>query len=301
MKCACAACSPSHWPDIFPIVSRFPRKVFEYLDSREFLRDYYAHRKEHEYGFSYRVFARRAGCKSSNFPHLVMQGKRNLSRDSAIRFAEACGLEGGEVEYFSDLVAFNQAKNQREKEHWYQSLTKHSRFRRVHRLTEAQATYFSHWYIPAIRELAAREDFVADPAWLSKVLVPAITEAQAKRALRTLHTLGLLATDADGRTKPAQGLLSSGGPLGHHLVKFHRAMLARASAAIDLVDREEREISSLTLCISEKRLAKLKEEIRAFRKHLLQTAEEDDRPERVVQIGFQLFPLSKSPSLRHEE
>lgn len=269
--------------------------MFEYLDSREFLRDYYAHQKEHEYGFSYRVFARRAGCKSSNFPHLVMRGKRNLSRDSAIRFAEACGLKGGEVEYFSDLVAFNQAKSQREKEHWYQSLTKHSQFRRVHHLTEAQASYFSHWYIPAIRELAAREDFACDPAWLSQVLVPAITESQAKRALKTLQILGLLTHSAEGKVRPAQGLVSSGGPLGHHLVKFHRAMLARASDAIELAPREEREISSLTVCVSHERMLILKDEIRAFRKHLLQTAEADDCPERVVQIGFQLFPLSKSP------
>lgn len=269
--------------------------MFEYLDGREFLRDYYAHQKEHEYGFSYRVLARRAGCKSTNFPHLVMQGKRNLSRDSAIRFAEACGLEGGEVEYFSDLVAFNQAKSQREKEHWYQSLTKHSQFRRVHRLTEAQASYFSHWYIPAIRELAARDDFVADPGWLSQVLVPSITAAQAKRALKILRVLGLLSQGVDGKIRPAQGLVSSGGPLGHHLVKFHRAMLARASSAIELVPREEREISSLTLCVSQERMLQLKEEIRAFRKHLLQTAEAEDRPERVVQIGFQLFPLSRLP------
>src|SRR5690606_11976180 len=128
---------------------------------------------------------------------------------------------------------------------------------------------FSHWYIPAIRELAAREDFTCDPVWLSQVLVPNITETQAKRALKTLHTLGFLTQDSGGKLQLAQGLVSSGGPLGHQLVKFHRAMLARASDAIELVDREEREISSLTICVSQERMLKLKEEIRAFRKHLL--------------------------------
>lgn len=272
----------------------FARKVFEYLDSQAFLRDYYAHHKEHEYGFSYRVFARRAGCRSSNFPHLVMQGKRNLSGESAVRFAEACGLKGVEVEYFSDLVAFNQARSQREKERWYERLAKYAQFRRVHKLTEAQAAYFSSWYIPAIRELAARSDFQADPAWLSQVLIPNISEAQAKKALKTLTTLGFLAVSDAGKVQQVQPLISSNGPLGHHLVTFHRAMLKRASDAIELVEREEREIASLTLCVSEKRMLELKEEIRAFRKHLLQTAETEDEPERVVQIGFQLFPLSKS-------
>lgn len=275
-------------------MTAFSKKVFEYLDSREFLRDYYAHHKEHEYGFSYRVFARRAGCRSSNFAHLVLQGKRNLSDESALRFADACGLKGTEVEYFADLVAFNQAQSQREKEHCYERLTKHTQFRRVHKLTEAQGTYFSTWYIPAIRELAARGDFPADPAWLSQMLVPSISEAQAKKALKTLTTLGLLVENAAGKTVRSENLVSSGGPLGHHLVAFHRRMLERASEAIELIDREEREIASLTVCVSEKRMQELKEEIRAFRKRLLQSAEADDQPERVVQIGFQLFPLSKS-------
>ena len=34
-------------------------------------------------------------------------------------------------------------------------------------------------------------------------------------------------------------------------------------------------------------------EIRDFRQHLLQTAERDDDFERVVQVSFQLFPISK--------
>jgi uncharacterized protein (TIGR02147 family) len=87
--------------------------------------------------------------------------------------------------------------------------------------------------------------------------------------------------------------VSSGGPLGHQLIAYHRAMLERASAAIDLVPRDEREISSVTLCVSQSKLLELKEQIRTFRKQLLQTAEKPGEFERVVQIGFQLFPISR--------
>jgi uncharacterized protein (TIGR02147 family) len=91
----------------------------------------------------------------------------------------------------------------------------------------------------------------------------------------------------------AHDLVSSGGPLGHQLIAYHRAMLDRASAAIDLVPREEREISSVTLCVSQAKLLELKQQIRDFRQHLLQTAERDSEFERVVQVSFQLFPISK--------
>jgi uncharacterized protein (TIGR02147 family) len=70
-------------------------------------------------------------------------------------------------------------------------------------------------------------------------------------------------------------------------------MLARASEAIDRIPREEREISSVTLCVSHDTLLRLKARIREFRRELLQLAELEGEPERVVQINFQLFPLSK--------
>lgn len=46
-------------------VPPFPRKVYEYLDYRLYLRDFYAYQKQHVYGFSYRVLSRRAGCRST--------------------------------------------------------------------------------------------------------------------------------------------------------------------------------------------------------------------------------------------
>jgi uncharacterized protein (TIGR02147 family) len=166
-------------------------------------------------------------------------------------------------------------------------------FRKVHQLSESQARYFSEWYIPALRELAARDDFRAEPAWIAGQMVPAITRAQARRALAVLVSLGLLVETSTGLRR-GHDLVSSGGPLGQPLAAFHRAMLNRASEAIDLIPRDEREIASLTLCISQKKLLELKQQLREFRQRLLQTAELDDQPDRVVQISFQLFPLSKA-------
>src|SRR5690606_25251611 len=106
----------------------------------------------------------------------------------------------------------------------------------------------------------------------------------------------LLVVSEDGKAQRSEALVSSGGPLGHHLVEFHRAMMERASEAIELIPRDEREVSALTVCVSKERLAQLKQQVRDFRKQLLQSAEHDDTPECVVQINFQLFPLSKRSS-----
>ena len=70
-------------------------------------------------------------------------------------------------------------------------------------------------------------------------------------------------------------------------------MLDLAKRALDQLPREQRDISSLTLCVAESTLPVIKERIREFRRELLQLAELEALPERVVQLNFQMFPLSR--------
>ena len=87
---------------------RSPIDVFQYLDYRVFLADFYRMKKRS--GFSYRAFSRAAGLGAPNYLKLVIAGERNMSHETATRFAETCGLQGDAAEYFIRLVAFNQAK-----------------------------------------------------------------------------------------------------------------------------------------------------------------------------------------------
>jgi uncharacterized protein (TIGR02147 family) len=271
-----------------------PVHIYGYLDYRQFLRDLYVERKANGSSFSYRAFSRRAGLRSTNYLRLVMQGQRNLTPQMAVRFARGFGLDKVEVDYFCELVAYTQAKTAEERNRAFDRLAKYRQFRTVHQLSAAQASYHSSWYMPAIRELAARADFRSDPAWIARMLEPPISTAEAKKALGLLIELGLLVRDDSGRLRQAKELVTTGiGPLGHQIVNYHRVMLARASEALDRIAREEREISSVTLCVSHDTLLRLKDRIREFRRELLQIAELEGEPERVVQINFQLFPLSK--------
>ncbi len=273
--------------------------VFGYLDYRAYLRDHYAERKAHEYGFSHRAFSKRAGLRSTNYLKLVMDGERNLTPEMAHQFAAGCGLEGPAVDYFCELVAFDQAETAVERTRCHQRLARYKQYRAIHQLDAAQANYHSTWYLPAIRELASRPDFDPDPRWIARTLLPRIAPDEAQKALTVLLRLGLLVRDDAGRIVQAEALVTTGpGPLGHHVVNYHRTMMERAAAAIDEIPCEEREISSLTLCVSQDVLLDLKERIREFRRELLQLAELGGPPERVVQLNFQLFPLSEKKARR---
>jgi uncharacterized protein (TIGR02147 family) len=268
--------------------------VFAYLDFRAFLRDYYSSRKTSGRGFSYRSFSRRAGLKSPNYLKLVIDGERNLSPDTAQRFAQACALKGDEARYFVDLVAFGQATTLAERNQHYARLTGFQRYRNAHKLDMAHAAYYSAWYMPAIRELAARCDFRAEPEWIAQQLVPVITASEAARAFETLLELGLLVRETDGTVRQADALLSTGAETrGLHIASYHRTMMQRAMESIDLVAPHQRDISSLTLCLGEHGLRAFKERVQRFRKELLELSALESEPVQVVQLNFQLFPLSK--------
>jgi uncharacterized protein (TIGR02147 family) len=267
--------------------------VYTFADYRRYLAAYYEYAKAAQYGFSFRVFSRRAQIRSSNYLRLVIDGRRNLTREMAARFGTGCELTGTAREFFCELVEYCQAKTTEERSRIYERLSRYRPFREARRLESAQAEYHSHWFLPAIRELVRRPDFSSDPKWVAKQLRPAISSAEARRALELLRKLGLLAADAEGRLTQTSEIVTTGpGPLGHHIYAYHHMMLERAREALDAMPREERDLSCLTLCVSEDKLAELKQRVRAFRQELLRTAELDNRPERVVQINFQVVPLS---------
>lgn len=273
-----------------------PVGVYAYLDYRAFLRDHYAAKKEASRAFSYRAFSKRAGVASPNYLKLVIDGQRSLSPKMAERFAHACGLDADASRYFVHLVTFNQAKTSTERAEAYDKLTGFQRYRQAHKLELAHAAYYSDWYMPAIRELAASTQFREEPEWIADQLVPKITPLQAQRALETLVELGLLVRGPNGKLEQADALVSTGPETrGLHIVAFHRAMTLRAIESIDLVPAAERDISSLTLCLGRGGLATLKTRLQRLRRELLELSALETDPEQVVQVNFQLFPLSRAP------
>ncbi|MDD9933522.1 MAG: TIGR02147 family protein [Myxococcales bacterium] len=266
--------------------------VFTFLDYRAYLRAYYDYQKGRR-AFSFRAFSRRAGLKSPNYLKLVMDGERNLSEEMAPRFAKACGLADEAERYFVLLVAFNQARTVEERNRCYSRLRRHRRFREAHKLDGAQDMYHSRWYLPAIRELSAADGFTDDPRWIARRLLPPISPKDAKTALDTLLELGLLERGDDGHLEQAEPTVSTGPEVRSlHLANFHRTMMEHAKGSIDRVAAGERDISSLTLCLGEDGLERIKRAIQRFRKELLEIEDLEAEPRQVVQVNFQLFPLS---------
>ena len=271
---------------------RSPVDVFRYLDYRAFLADFYKAKKKR--GFSFRAFSRAAGLGAPNYLQLVIDGKRNLTAPMAKRFAAACGLSGEAAEYFAHLVEFNQARNAQRRNAAYEQLTGFVRYRRGHKLEVAQDAYHSTWYLPAIRELVVSPHFREEPEWVAKQLWPEIKPAEAKQALDQLIALGLLQRDPHGRLRQENPVVSTGPQsLRMHIGNYHAEMMRRASASIDLVPAAARDLSSVTFCLPAGGIARLKQRIAEFRRELIELAEAETDRTQVVQLNFQLFPLTQ--------
>jgi uncharacterized protein (TIGR02147 family) len=276
--------------------SEAPIDVFAFLDLQQLLGAYYEARKAQGRGFSYRAFSKRAGLRSPNHLKRVIDGERPLTAPMAVRYADAMDLVGDAHAYFLDLAAFSRAETVDERNAAYARLASYRRVREAHRLELAHAAYHASWYVPAIRELAATPGFREDPAWIARTLVPPITRAEASDALDTLLDLGLLTRDPAGRLVHGEAVVTTGAETrGLHIANYHRAMIARAADAIDIVPRGERDISSLTFACTTEDLAEVKRRVAAFRREIIALLADRADGDRVVQLNFQLFPLSRSP------
>lgn len=84
--------------------------IYNYLDYRQFLEDFYKEKKKKNPKFSYQVIANIAGFKAKSHYKGIIDGSRNLTTQSIPKMNKVLKLTDKQFAYFSDLVAFNHEK-----------------------------------------------------------------------------------------------------------------------------------------------------------------------------------------------
>jgi len=274
--------------------------VYSYNNYREFLADMCAWLKVKRQGYSFRNISRLAGFRSPNFIQLLIKGQKNLAADSIDRLASALKLNREETKFFHSLVLFTQSSNTQEKSLHAETLLRSRPFRKINPLKNSELRYYSRWYSVPIREMASMKSFQEDPAWIASHLDPPIMASEAEQSLKEMTELGLLQKNESGKLEPTSETLSTGDEVSWVFVKqYHQEMIRKGAEALDRFKAKERDISSLTLKLTPAKYLKALEKIRVLRKELLaleQQSEEGENAEKVYQINFQTFPLTKEIS-----
>jgi uncharacterized protein (TIGR02147 family) len=276
------------------------KSIYEYLDYRLYLRDYYEDQKRTDPGFSYRIWAERAGFKARDFILRVMRRESRLSGESADALAKAMKLSSAESRYFKEMVRYNQAKTFMEQELCYSRLRRqHLRFKsrsagRV--LTYDYFEFYSEWYHAAIRSLINSYGFDGDYEWLARSVYPAISTSKARKSVALLEKLGLIQRDASGAYHITDADITTGDEVrSSALRRFYGTGMKLMANALDKLSMDRRNISGMTVGISESTYHKIIEKIKTFRQEIAFLAKEEKTPDRVYQVNFHVFPLSTVP------
>lgn len=267
--------------------------MFQYESYQELLKAMIAQRKQNGRTFSYRWFSKQAGLSSPNFLHLVVNGQRHLSGASVEKVIKIFHLKKEEADFFRVLVLFNKAKNLSEKEHYAHQLLCFKQFQKQYPLSLDQFEIYSDWYNIPIREyftLSHRSQAVDS---ISEVLTPTVTKTEIQNSITKLKSLGLL-LEKNGHIEVTQESITTGHKFSSYgVVNFHKKMLQLATDSLDRFPSAEREVSSVTIGLSDNTFLKIKKMIEDFRSQLMAIAEADQQKERLYQINFQLFPMTK--------
>jgi uncharacterized protein (TIGR02147 family) len=268
--------------------------LFSYLDYRAFIRDWFEARKAVDPSLTHRSFVQAAGMRSPSVLINVLAGARNLSPESTESFAAALGLDDDERGFFRALVAFGQATTDEDRNEALAIVSAERRFRSARRLEGEAFRFLSHWYLPAVHQLANRSDFRADPVWIAASLRPQIRVEEAEQALDSLRTLGLLAPAADGELTPVDESIVTARELEHLAAcNYHREMTQRAYDAVASFGPSERHLLGVTIAVPSGLVPQLKAELNRFQARILDLADAAEAPaDRVFQVNLQLVPLS---------
>ncbi len=273
------------------------KTIYTYTDYRKFIKDFYEEKKSADSKFSYQRFSEMANIKSKGFLHLVISGKRSLSKSNIYGLSKAMKLSKKESDYFDNLVAFNEARDAEEKKYF---LDKISTFKAdcdeiapVHLVRKEQYEFYAHYYHAVIRSLIGIYTFKDDYEWLAKKVYPKITVPQAKKSVALLEKLGFIRKDSNGCYILCDDHIATPPEVVSAAVLMaHKKNGALAIHSLENQPRESRNFSGMTVGVSKKTYERVCEEIVQFRKKVRAIVADDAKPTEVHHFNIQFFPMS---------
>ncbi|MEI6833902.1 MAG: TIGR02147 family protein [bacterium] len=269
--------------------------IYKYLDYRQFLRDMVAYKRSASPVFSLEMLGRRTGCLTKSHISLILSGRRGLTSRRAAALGQALGLVDKELSYYQQLVQFNQAKDDTQREQHLSVMMSHMGRRSGSNLSMDSYRALENWHCLALRELARRPNFDPNPAAISARLKNLLTQTDARRAIKLLIDTRMLVENENGQLVPSMDTARSTDEINSLAIrKYHKSCLDLGKKVIEQEPVEAREFGSINLLLKKEDQPKLKEMIKDFRERILSLAAKDDLTSaKVTQVNIQMFHLSE--------
>lgn len=266
--------------------------IYDFLDYRLYFKSYIEYLKASDSSLNYRIFAKQLGLGSSGYITWIIQGKRKILEKRINDFAKFCDLDDAEKKYFKYLILFNNSNKYVDKKHYFQLLSiSQEKEKRI--ITQDQFEYWNSWRHAVIRELVSIYEISNDYKEIVKLVVPKISIQEVKESLKLLERLGLIEKDENGIYRRVDEVLSSGSDWKDIAIKNYQLNLIDLSkqALLD-IPKNERNISTLTMSVSEETFEEISEKIDTLREEIINMAVAEKNANKVCQLSLSLFPSS---------
>ena len=266
-------------------------KIFDYLDYRQYLRAVFDEKKKQTPHFSHRGLMQKLSLRAPGHILFVMQGKRRLTPESALRLSAYLKLNKKESEYLMSLIRYTDAGTPAEKQFAFEELLS-LRQRSAWKVPASGYKFYEKWYNSVVRASLDVEPFKGDYNRLASSLCPAITPAEARQAVETLLELGMAKRDEIGFVHSSEEAISTGDSWQSAAIhNLQRKFIELGKEALDRFPKEDRDVSNLTVTVSEETFDIIRKKIKDLRSQVMAMACAEQMPDRVLQVNIQLFPL----------
>jgi len=265
--------------------------IFDYLDYRQFLLDFYDTQKRDKTYFSYRYMSGKIGI-DAGYLVKILQGKLHIPEKYIDAFCTLCKFSEKEDAYFRTLLSFNKAKSESQiKLHFEKLLSFKAPGKQ--RIEKFQYEYYREWYYTAIRSLVGITSFSGDYEALARMLTPEVSPRDVKKSIALLEKLGLIIKKSCGTYSLSNTFITTGESWRTIVIKdFQRETIRLAAESLERHKKEDRDISTVTVAVNKKELPELKAKIAEFRDAIFKLAENSGEADSVYQLNVQLFPLA---------
>jgi uncharacterized protein (TIGR02147 family) len=272
--------------------------IFKFIDFKEYLRHYYDEKKKTNFHFSYQLLAGKAGFNNKGFIFNIIKGTKKLTKSHCYKLSQALGHTKKEAEYFENIVAYTQAKNEEERSYFLKQALHitDSTSAKTQMIKKDQYEYYATWYHSAIRSLINIYPVNDNYEQLCRRLSSPVTVGQVKKSIQLLDRLGLIAKGKDGFYHLTEKSIRTSKEISQTAKnQFHAECTELAKKAILKDPPEFRNAVSITMGISNRAYNDIVNETQSFITTLINRVKnDDDKPERVYQYELLLFPLSNA-------
>jgi uncharacterized protein (TIGR02147 family) len=267
-------------------------EVTGFTDYRDYLRAIFESKKKANRRFSCRRFSAIVGFKSPNYLQMILDGKRNLSADTAATIASRLKVSAGERDYFVALV--KQANAVTDIERNGAERARLAALKKIvsREIPSAHKEIYGKWFYLLVRELFLLKESRSDVDWIRQKLGETISSTEAANAVELLVRTGLL-TPTDKGYRPADPVVESNEQqLQAALMRaFHADTFRMWANNLDKLSPAEQELCVLNIPISSSKVLELRKRIRQFQDEIIGWVQDDKDADRVVQLGTYLIPF----------